>query len=281
MKEKTFTDIRYQKDDGTGIVTVTLNRPERRNALDHYSFLELFWAAEQVEKDDSAYAMIITGAAGPDASDPTREAFSSGGNFDPSVYEKLSADIKAEIDMADVAQKRLTLKMWELDKPVIAAINGLAIGGGLTMCMACADLVYASEYAWAELPFNRLGLIPELASTYILPRLLGFQKAKEVLFFEGRMSAQRLLELGLINGVIPHTELMPYVRERALQLIPPKGAWQAVRLAKRAIHEPLIESLKKALDAENAGFGRALATADFVEGIMARKQKRPPVFTGH
>lgn len=280
MKNRTFEDIHYRKDDQTGIVTLTLNRPERKNALDLYSFLELFWAAEQMEKDETAYAMIITGAVNPVSPDPTREAFSSGGNFDPSSYEKLSAEIKAEIDITDIAQKRFTLKMWELDKPVIAAVNGLAVGGGFTMCLSCADLIYASEHAWAELPFSRLGIIPELASTYILPRILGFHKAKEVLFFEGRMPARRLLELGLINGVLPHDELLPYVRGKALQLAPPRGAWQAIRMAKRAIHAPLMESVRKALDAENAGLNRAFGTSDFFEGLMARRERRVPAFTG-
>jgi len=280
MMERTYTDIKYQKDEQPGIVTVTLNRPERKNALDHYSFLELFWAAEQMEQDEKAGAMIITGAVPPDNHDPTREAFSSGGNFDPAAYEKLSAEVKAQINLTDIAQKRFTVKMWELDKPVIAAVNGLAVGGGFTLCLSCADLVYASEHAWAELPFVRLGIVPELASTYILPRLLGFHKAKEVLFFEGRMPARRLLELGLINGVLPHEELLPYVWERALQLVPPKGAWQAIRMTKRAMNAPLIESVKKALDAENEGLNGAFGTVDFFEGLMARRERRTPVFQG-
>jgi enoyl-CoA hydratase/carnithine racemase len=280
MEGRTFTDINYQKDVQSGIVTLTLNRPERKNALDLYSFLELFWAAEQMGQDENAYAMIITGATVPGSTDPTREAFSSGGNFDPTAYGKLSAEIKAEIDTTDIAQKRFTLKMWELDKPVIAAVNGLAVGGGFTMCLACADLIYASEYAWAELPFTRLGIVPELASTYLLPRILGFQKAKEVLFLEERMPAWRLLELGLINGVLPHGDLLPYVREKARQLVPPKGAWQAVRMTKRAMHTPLVDALRKSLDAENEALNKAFGTTDFFEGLMARREKRPAVFTG-
>jgi 2-(1,2-epoxy-1,2-dihydrophenyl)acetyl-CoA isomerase len=280
MTDRDFENIRYEKEDQTGIVTLTLCPPERKNALDMLSFLELFQAAEQFAADDTAYAMIITGAVNPAFPDPAKEAFSSGGNFDVAAYEKLSPEIKAEIDITDIAQKRFTLRMWELDKPVIAAVNGLAVGGGFTMCLSCADLVYASEHAWAELPFSRLGIVPELASTYVLPRLLGFHKAKEVLFFEGRMSAQRLLELGLINGVLPHNELLPFVRERALHLAPPRGAWQSIRMTKRAIHAPLMESLRQALDVENAGLNRAFGTADFFEGLMARRERRTPVFTG-
>ncbi|TFG37049.1 MAG: enoyl-CoA hydratase/isomerase family protein, partial [Syntrophobacterales bacterium] len=148
MTGEDFKDILYEKDDESGIVTITLNTPGRKNALSAYSFLELYWAAERMERDEGAYAMIITGALNPDSDDPSKEAFSSGGYFDLRAYEGLSEEVMEQIDLTDIAQKRFTLKMWELDKPVIAAINGLAIGGAFTMCLTCAYLIYASEYAW-------------------------------------------------------------------------------------------------------------------------------------
>jgi enoyl-CoA hydratase/carnithine racemase len=279
MNIEDFKEIRYQKEDN-GIVTVTLNIPKRKNAMSPYTFFELYWAVEAMEKDDTARVMILTGARDPDSDDPTNESFSSGGYFNPAALAGISEEVKAQIDFTDIAQKKLTLKMWQFDKPVIAAVNGLVIGGAFTMCLSCCDLIYCSEYAWASLPFVGLGIIPELASSYLLPRLIGFQRAKEIMFFAERITAQELFDLGLINKVLPHEQLMLYARERALKLIPPGGAAYAVRLAKRAIHKPLFDAVTTALDLENQGLNEAFKTGDFMEALTARKEKRAPAFRG-
>ena len=279
MKVEDFKEIVYQKEDN-GLVTVTLNTPKRKNALSPYTFYELFWAVDAMEKDDSAGIMILTGAKDPDLDDPTKEAFSSGGYFNPAALAGLSEEVKAQLDLTDIAQKKLTLKMWQFDKPVIAAVNGLAVGGAFTMCLSCCDLIYCSEHAWASLPFVGLGIIPELASSYLLPRLVGFQRAKEIMFFAERIPAQHLFDLGLINKVLPHDQLIPYARERALKLVPPQGAGYAVRMAKRALHQPLLAEVTTALDMENKGLNEAFRTADFAEALTARGERRPPVFKG-
>jgi len=279
MQIEEFQDILYQKEED-GTVMVTLNIPKRKNAMSMYTLFELFWAVDALEKDESARVMIITGARDPESGDPTKEAFSSGGYFNPAGMSYVSDEIKAQIDMTDIAQAKLTLKMWQCDKPIIAAVNGLCIGGGFTMCLACCDLVYCSEHAWAQLPFIGLGIIPELASSYLLPRLIGFQRAKEIMFFGERIPAQKLYELGLVNKVLPHEQLLPHARERALKLIPPKAAGYAVRLAKRALHKPLIDAIQTALNLENKGLNEAFTTADFMEALTARMEKRPPAFQG-
>ena len=151
MKPQDFRDIVYAKDDA-GIVTLTLNTPGRKNALSAVTFLELFYAVDHFRSDNSAHAMILTGAKDPNANDPKKEAFSSGGYFNPDAFEGLPPEILADIDMSDVAQKRTTMKFYECDKPVIAAINGLAIGGAFTLCLAVADQIYLSEHAWIQLP---------------------------------------------------------------------------------------------------------------------------------
>jgi enoyl-CoA hydratase/carnithine racemase len=277
MKVEDFKEILYQKEDN-GIVTVTLNIPKRKNALSLYTYYELFWAAEAMEKDDSAEIMILTGAKDPDSDDPAKEAFSSGGYFNPASLAGLSEEVKAQLDPTDIAQKKFTLKMWQFDKPVIAAVNGLVVGGAFTMCLSCCDLIYCSEHAWASLPFIGLGIIPELASSYLLPRLIGFQRAKEIMFFAERIPAQHLFDLGLINKVLPHDQLLPYARERALKLVPPQGAGYAVRMAKRALHQPLLSAVTTALDLENKGLNEAFRTADFAEALTARAEKRVPKF---
>lgn len=279
MKTQDFRDITYDKDEA-GIVTLTFNTPGRKNALSGLTFLEVFYAVEAFQDDDSAHAMILTGARDPNSDDPTREAFSSGGYFSPDAFEGLPDEIMQDIDMTDIAQKRTTMKFYQCDKPVIAAINGLVIGGGFTLCLAAADQIYLSEHAWIQLPFAKLGIAAELSSTFLLPRMLGFQKAKELLFFPERIDAESAVELGIANKVLPHDELLAYSRERALQLIPPQGPGMAIREMKRAMHQPHLESFSEALDRENEALGKLMATSDFREGLTARVERRPPVFKG-
>ncbi len=280
MKVEDFKDILYEKDDRTGIVMVTLNQPKRKNAMSPYTFWELWQAVDAMEKDDKAMAMIITGAKDPDGKDPSNEAFSSGGYFNFAALQEIDPEIMKEIELTDIAQKRLTLKFFQFDKPVIAAINGLAIGAGFTMPLSCADLIYVSEHAWIRLPFVRLGILPEFASAYLLPRLIGFQRAKEIAYFGETMTAGEVFELGLINKILPHDELIPYAKEMALKLIPPGGPGLAVRLTKRAFHQPYVEAITKSLDVENEGLNKAVTTKDFTEATLARKEKRDPVYRG-
>jgi len=280
MKAEEFRDILYEKDSRTGIVRVTLNTPKRKNALSSYTFLELWWAADIFEKDDTAFAMIITGAKDPDNDDPAREAFSSGGYFNPDATKGISQDLLDQTDPTDIAQKKIVEKMWYVDKPIIAAVNGLVIGGGFTMIISCCDLIYMSEHAWIRLPFVRLGIVPELASTFVMPRLIGMQRTKEIFYFGEDITADRAYELGLINKVIPHDALLPYAEERALKLIPPGGPGMAVRLTKRALHRQLNGDIQRALDEENIGLNQSMKSEDFMESVMARMQKRTPVYKG-
>lgn len=280
MEVTDFKYVRYEKDDVTGIVQVTLNRPEIKNALSVLLLLGLNAAVDTVAQDETATALILTGAKHPDRDDPTQEAFSSGAYLDLSELESLDEETKQDIDLTDIAQKRLCLKLWDLKMPVAAAINGMAIGGGFTIPLACADLIYVSEHAWARLPFVNVGLAPELASSYLLPRIIGLQRTKEIVFFGEKLSARRLLELGLVNKVLPHGELLPYTREMVRKLIPPQGAALSVRLCKEVIHRPLIEAVTRALDAENEALMKAFGSADFMEALSARMEKREPVFKG-
>jgi 2-(1,2-epoxy-1,2-dihydrophenyl)acetyl-CoA isomerase len=130
------------------------------------------------------------------------------------------------------------------------------------------------------LPFVKIGILPELASSYLLPRLLGFQRAKEIMYFGERITAQQMFELGLVNKVLPHDQLIPYAREMAVKLIPPGGAWMAIRMAKRALHKPLLKEITEALDRENEGLNQAFGTEDFREALKARMEKRNPIFRG-
>jgi 2-(1,2-epoxy-1,2-dihydrophenyl)acetyl-CoA isomerase len=276
---KEFSSILYRRDEA-GIVTVTINRPDIKNALTLRVLLELYRAAEAFEKDPAALAAILTGAPPPGSTDPSAEAFSSGGYFNPVEVESLSPEERSAIDLTDIALKRLCLKLWGLEKPVIAAINGLAIGGGFTIPAAGADLIYASEHAWVRFPFVRLGITPELASSYLFPRLLGMQRTKEIFFFGEKLPVRELAGLGLVNKVLPHARLLPHAREMALKLIPPLGAPLAVRWTKKILHQPLVEAVTRALDRENEVLNKAFGTADFFEALSARLERRDPVFKG-
>jgi enoyl-CoA hydratase/carnithine racemase len=280
MKAKEFREVLYEKDDKTGIVTVTMNMPKRKNAIGGLTNLELWWASDIFQKDESAHAMILTGGKDPDNHNPAKEAFSSGGYFHPNAKNEISEDLLDQMDPTDIAAKKLVEKMWYIDKPIIAAINGLAIGMGFTLPLSCADLIYMSEYAYIRLPFVRLNILPELASTFILPRLVGMQKAKEIMYLGEPVSAEEAYKMGLINKVVPHDELLPYARDRALKLIPPGGPAMAVRLTKRALHRQLKGNIQRALDEENIGLNQAFTSEDFREAVMARIEKRDPVYKG-
>ena len=280
MSNHTFKNIIYEKDSETGIVEITLNRPEIKNALTMVLLLELYDAVDMVDKDDTVKGVIITGARHPEEDDPLKEAFSSGGYFDFSELEALDEKTKSRIDFQDIALKKLCLRMWQLDKPLIVAMNGLAIGGGFTIPLACADLIYASEHAWARLPFVRLGIAPELSSSYLLPRIVGFQKAKEIMFFGEKLSAQEMYDIGVVNRVLTHEELLPYVRQQMQKLVPPGGAWKSVCRTKASLHQPLIEAVTQALDRENVVLNELFGSTDFQEALTARMEKRDPSFKG-
>ena len=279
MNTKDFKDISYELDE-QGIATLTFNTPERKNALSLYSFYEIYLAIDAFEKDDSAYAMIMTGAVDPQSDEPAKQAYSSGGYFNPDAYAGLAPEVLAELDFSDIAQKRTSLKLFQCDKPVIAAINGLAIGGAVTLTLAGADQIYMSEYAWLQLPFAKLGISAELASSFLLPRMLGMQKAKEIMFFAEKIDAERAHSLNLANAVVAHDELMSYTREQALQLVPPLGAPLGVRAMKKLLHEPIIEQISDALDRENKALASLFESADFAEAVAARQQRRAAIFTG-
>ncbi len=270
MKIEEFKDIKYEKDDN-GIVTITFNTPERKNAMSQLTFLELWYAIDEMENDKTSKAMILTGAG---------DAFSSGGYFNMKILDELPPEIKAEIDLTDIAQKKLCLKFWNFDKPVIAAINGLAVGAGFTIALSCADLVYMADDAWAGLFFVKRAIVPEFATTYLLPFLLGFQKAKELIYFGDRMTAQQLFDLGLVNKVLPKDQLLTYAREQALRLIPPKGPTLSLKWMKRILHEPLIQLISNQLDLENKALNKLATSGDFSESLKALKEKRDAVFKG-
>jgi len=272
MNVKDIKDFTYVKED-SGISTLTINRPERRNALSFVSFLEIEAVLADMEADENARILIITGCK-------EANAFSSGGYYNPKMLTSIPEDVKNELDLMDMAQKRMCMKLWDFSKPIIVAINGLAIGAGITMPLAGADLIYMSEDAWLGFYFRQRAVVPEFAMSFILPFYLGFQKTKEILYFGDKISAQEADKLGLINKVLPPDQLMPYAREQALKLIPPKGPSVSLRLMKKTLHSYFRAIISNTLDLENEGYKTLIKTHDFRESTKSLAEKRDPVFKG-
>ena len=224
-----------------------------------------------MENDKNSKVLIITG-------DPKGNAFTSGGYFKKEMFHKMRK--YPEIDLMDIAQKKVCLKFWAFSKPVILAINGMAIGGGVTMPLVGADLIYMSEDAWLGFYFSKRGIIPEFATNFILPFLIGFQRAKEICYFGKKVTAKEAYELGIANKVLPKDDLMPFAREKAFGLIPPKGPSLSIKLMKKTMHSYFNDILSKTLDLENRALRKLFTSHDFNESMKALKEKRDPVFTG-
>jgi enoyl-CoA hydratase/carnithine racemase len=258
-----YKTIIYEKDE-KGIVTITFNQPERLNPQSPFVYWEIRKALKEMSRDDEVKVAIFTGKG---------RAFSSGADF------KMDMDLPedAEIDLEDISQKGLILELFDFEKPTIAAVNGVAMGGGWNLAQAC-DLVYASEKATMGYVFVKRAVVPEMGSTYILPRLVGIHKAKELMLSGDTFDAKKALELGLVNKVLPAEELMPEVRKVAEKMA--KGPTLALKLTKKIINGQLRDHISHALDLENEGWHKTMGSTDFAEAVMAFLEKREPRFTG-
>ncbi|MHA1192449.1 MAG: enoyl-CoA hydratase/isomerase family protein [Promethearchaeota archaeon] len=274
MNIEDFEDIIYEKEEN-GICTITFNRPKRRNALSYVTFLEIRTALDDMEKDKNARVLIMTGS-------PEGRAFSSGGYFNMKMVTEIPEDIMKDIDLMDIAQKNTCMKFWNFKKPVIAAINGLALGAGFTMPLACADLIYMADdpETYLGLIFVKRAIVPEFGLSFLLPFYIGFQKAKELLYFGDKIHAKEAEKLGLINKALPPEELMLFVRKQAERLIPPKGPSLALKLMKKTMHDYFREIISSTLDKENEALQAAFKTHDMRESTKALMQKREPIFKG-
>lgn len=257
-----FKNTLYEKSDGTA--TITINRPEVRNALNEETILEILSRLEDAEEDETIRVVVITGAGD--------RAFSAGADI------KMIRDMDSSRarDVSKLGQK-LCDKIEELEKPVIAAINGYALGGGLELAMAC-DIRIASENARLGQREIKLGLVPGWGGTQRLPRFVGKGMAKEMIFTGKMIDAKTAERLGLVNAVVPPDQLMSVVRELAKEIAdkPPIS----IKLAKELINSSLETSLRVGEAREAKAFGIAASTEDFREGVAAFLKKRKPKFEG-
>ena len=245
------------------ITIVTLNRPKVLNALNTETLNELYEIFTQLDSDTGVRVIIITGSG---------KAFIAGADIsEMNTYSPEEARAFSQLGHKTMDAIQNT------GKPVIAAINGFTLGGGLELALSC-DILIASEKAVLGLPEVNLGLIQGFGGTQRLPRLIGKARAKELIFTGEALKAQKACEIGLVNRVVPPEELLPEAVKMA-QLISTKGP-VALALAKRAIESgydvPLSDGCKKEIDA----FVESFSSQDRDEGIKAFLEKRKPVFTG-
>ena len=252
--------VDYIKENKISIFT--LNRPEALNAVDPQTALELSHALDDFKEDDDLLVGIITGAGS--------KAFSIGADVE-TMLPKMK-----ELTGQDASPLNLVngLSSW---KPIIAAINGAALGGGLEIALAC-DLRIASENAIFGLPEVGLGLIPGWGGTQRLPRIIPLAKAAELLLTGKPISAQEAYRIGLINKVVPFSELIPAARAIAETIC--RRAPLAVRAAKQAMIQGADMSLEDGFRLERKLNDFLVNTEDFDEGCRANLGKRQPVFRG-
>jgi len=251
--------VDFTREDKTAIIT--LNRPEALNAFDPELTKAFSAALSEFMNDDSLWAGIITGAG---------NAFSVGADIS-TMLPALKADSEKQFKAAPTIMRGL--KLW---KPLIAAVNGAALGGGLELALAC-DLRIASENAMFAFPEVTLGLIPGWGGTQRITRAVPSAIAAELLFLGRPISAKRALETGLINKVVPRADLMTAAVNMAAGIC--KCAPLAVRAAKQAMMEGMGLPLDDGLDLEKSFNDYLVTTGDFDEGCRAHIGKRKPVFT--
>lgn len=242
------------------IAIITINRPESLNALNRQTLHEISEALSDIEKSDSVRVIIITGSG--------EKAFVAGAD----IKEFAEYGTPEATEMSRNGHVTVFDKIENLKKPVIAAINGFALGGGLELALAC-HIRYASENAKLGLPEVTLGLIPGYGGTQRLPELVGKGLANEMIFSAKMISAQKAKEIGLVNEVYPLTELMNKTKELAASIA--KNSPSAISEAITAIN---ASGTEKGIEQEINSFGKLFETEDKKEGIAAFLAKRKPNF---
>ena len=247
--------------------TITLNRPEKYNAFGGRMRQEIQEAVEDVCSDREVRVIVITGAG---------KAFCSGGDVDEFVSgETRAVDKVASTDRH--AMWKTVLDINSVEKPVIAAVNGVAAGGGCNLALSC-DIRIASEKARFGQVFTRIGAHPDWGGIYFLPRLVGYAKAAELIFSAEIIHAQEAFKLGMVNRVVPHDELMPATYELAERIA--KNAPLAIGFAKRGLQNFYKMDLAQAADYEAYVISVLQKSEDMMEGFRAFLEKREPVFKG-
>jgi enoyl-CoA hydratase/carnithine racemase len=257
-----FENLLYEKRNGIGYVTV--NRPEKLNALNRRTMDELRECFEGIERDDEVRAVILTGAG--------EKAFVGGADIN-----ELAVQTPVEGKETSVRGQKVLDLIEHLGKPVIAAINGYALGGGCELALACTIRI-ASENARLGQPEVKLGIIPGYAGTQRLPRLVGKGRALEMVLSGDPISAAEAYRIGLVNQVVSAQDLIATAEKLAQKIL--ANAPLAVKFALEAVNHGLEMTEAEGQFLEANLFGLCCTTADMKEGTRAFLEKRPARFTG-
>ncbi len=250
-------------EDKDGVALLTLNRPDKRNAFNDQQYDDLREALEDASANDAIKVAVITGAPG---------AFSAGQDL-----SEMSAALQAHGDDLPHGFGPFLDKLSTFDKPLIAAVNGVGVGIGLTMLLHC-DIVYIAQSARLRAPFVSLGLVPEAGSSFLLQTIVGPQVAAELLYTSAWIDAERAVALGLAAQAFPDDELLDRVLEKASEIaIQPLTA---LRGTKQVLLDVRADALVAARRREEPAMARAAGSPANIEAISAFREKRPADFTG-
>ncbi len=255
-----------------GIKILTINTPDKRNALAAPNAL---WMAREIEKsaEDGTRVVLITGAGG---------AFCAGADLNQqdgfvARYQESGPNLEADLDeMVSTTYHRLSRAVYNLPRPVIAAVDGVAAGFGCSLALNC-DITLASTRARFIQVFVNIALVPDGGSTFILPKLMGLKKAMEMAFTGDPVSAEEALRLNLVNRIYPPERLMEEAMNWARKLA--QGPVKTMGIAKRMFYEAQLMTYDQALDMESRRQARLMTKPDFFNAVAAFFQKQKPTFS--
>jgi len=252
------------REASDGVLTLTLNRPDALNSFTVEMKEALLAALKDAARDKEVRAIVLTGAG---------RAFSAGQD----LKERQGPDVADLGTELRLRYNPIILAMRRLEKPIVAAVNGVAAGAGISVAMAC-DIILAADNATFIEAFTRVGLVPDTGSTWFLPRLVGQAKAAEMMFTAEPLDATTAASLGLVNRVVPADKLADEAHALAAKLA--QSAPIALALTKRALNRSFEMNLEQALDYEAQLQSVAGRSADHKEGVAAFVEKRPANFKG-
>lgn len=252
-----------------GVAEITLNRPERLNAWNAQFGDELREALLKDAADESVRSVLITGAG---------RGFSSGADLKEMLEQGAAGEVPDVGEMLRTRYHPIIKGIRELPKPVVAAVNGPAVGIGCSLALAC-DLIWAAESAVFGLAFVNIGLVPDGGSTFLVPVAAGKARALEMALLGEPIPAERALAWGLINRVVPDGKLLEEARDVARKLA--QGPTRSYANSKRALNNSFLKIMDEQLDLEADMQGEMVKTTDFIEGVSAFVEKREPSFKGN
>ncbi|MDO9067013.1 MAG: enoyl-CoA hydratase [Deltaproteobacteria bacterium] len=242
-----------------GILTLRINRPDKKNALNLDMYQAMADGLKLADSDNAVRVILICGA---------EDCFTSGND--------LADFLAAPPSGPESPVMQFLMAIGEAGKPIVAAVNGLAVGVGVTMLLHC-DLVYAGNSATFQMPFVNLGLCPEAGSTLLLPRIMGHQRAAELLLLGEVFNADKACAIGIVTAVCPDNEVLVTAQNRAMQLAAQPAA--AVRLAKSLLKRDYAEALRETIVEEGAQFVARLKSPEAAEALQAFMLRRKPDFS--